>query len=267
MAQYKNFDSIELPKSVIKQNNSADECPICGGSGVVFDNAGNMKPCHCWKQKQQRKKMQKAQLPSALQKMTFTNFDMSFYPANEIPDFAYEYKFSYLDYAKNARKKAVNFVQEILGGEDLSQVAGLMFQGQVGSGKTHLSAAIANNLISNGIDVLFLVVPDFLDEMRMSYGNLGEFDETAMMDNAKKAQVLILDDLGMHNFSEWTKNKLFTLINYRLNNQLPMIITTNMKMEDLKELVGERITSRIIAACEPCMLPVKIDIRLAKLHK
>ena len=267
MAQYKNFDSIDLPSSAAGQADVAAKCPLCGDSGVVFDKAGNLKPCICWKNKQMQKKMQRAQLPPALQNMTFDSFDLSFYPANEMPSFTHNTQHSYLDYAKNAKTKAEKFAKQVLMSGDLSQVQGIMFQGQVGSGKTHLSAAIANKLLVNNIDVLFLVVPDFLDEMRMSYGSLGEFNEITMMNKAKNAQVLILDDLGMHNFSQWTKNKLFTLINYRLNNQLPMIITTNLNLDELKEIVGERVISRIIAACEPCLLPVKIDIRLAKLHR
>lgn len=267
MAQYKNFDSIELPANTSTNPNLEVKCKICNDSGVVFDKNGNLKPCKCWKQRQLAKKKRKAQLPTALQKMTFEQFDLSFYPANEKPSISHDTTHSYLDYAKNAKYQAEKFVNSIVTSGTADDITGIMFQGQVGSGKTHLAAAIANKLIANNIDVLFLVVPDFLDEMRMSYGSLGEFDEVAMMNRAKNAPILILDDLGMHNFSQWTKNKLFTLINYRLNNNLPMIITTNLNMDELKEIVGERITSRIIAACIPCLLPVKRDIRLAKLHR
>lgn len=267
MAQYKKFDSINLPKSDFDSvQDAAVKCPVCGDSGVVFDAEGNMKPCSCWRRKQYQAKMRKAQLPPALQKMTLDNFDLSFYPANETPNLVNSAAKTYLDYAKHSKQKAAEFIGQILNNGH-QQTQGIMFQGQVGSGKTHLSAAIANELVKHNINVLFLVVPDFLDEIRMSYGSLGEFNEITMMNNAKNAQVLILDDLGMHNFSQWTKNKLFTLINYRLNNQLPMIITTNLELEELKEIVGERVISRIIAACEPCLLPVKIDIRLAKLHR
>ena len=96
---------------------------------------------------------------------------------------------------------------------------------------------------------------------------MGEFTEMELMNSAKNAGVLILDDLGAHNFSEWTRNKLFSLINYRINNDLPMVITTNLHLVELQNILGERIISRIISVCKPCLLPVKRDIRLTKLRK
>lgn len=265
MAEYMKFDSIKIPTEVTEPVTEA-KCKICDDTGVVFDNNGNMKPCACWKKHQLAVKQKKAGMPSALQNMNFETFDLSFYPANENPNFMHNSQYSYLDYAKNAKSKAEKFVESVMN-YGLTNSQGILFQGQVGSGKTHLAASITNSLIENNIDVLFLVVPDFLDEMRMSYGNFGEFNEVTLMNKAKNAKVLVLDDLGTHNFSEWTKNKLFTLINYRLNNQLPMIITTNLNLDELKEVVGERVISRIIAGCTPCLLPVKRDIRLAKIQR
>ena len=139
-----------------------------------------------------------------------------------------------------------------------------MLEGQIGSGKTHLAAAIANELLAAGQHILFLVVPDFLDELRNSYHSSGEFNEIEIMEQAKNIPVLILDDLGNHNFTEWTQNKLFSLINYRLNQQLPSIITTNLDIPSLAEVLGQRVVSRIIASCEVCLLPVPKDIRLLK---
>ncbi|MGI5824839.1 MAG: ATP-binding protein [Bacillota bacterium] len=268
MAQYKNFSSIKYqPDTNQTAKSQSFQCQICGDTGVVFDAEGNTHPCRCWKIKQLTGKQNRANLPRALQSMTFENFDLSYYPANEIPNLNHTVKNSYLSYAANAKKQAEEFVKSILNSSNASGIQGLMFQGQVGSGKTHLAAAIANQLISNNKQILFLVVPDFLDEIRMSYGNYGEFNELNLMNKAKNTEVLILDDLGAHNFSEWTKNKLFSLINHRINSELPMIITTNLDLNELKDILGERIISRIVAGCKPCLLPVKRDIRLTKLHR
>lgn len=265
MSEYKKFDSIRIPNKINKSAINI-KCNICGDSGVVFDSNGNMKPCICWKKNQLSIKQKKAGLPIDLQNMTFNTFDLSYYPANEKPEFSHNNQYSYLDFAKNAKAKAELFVRQITD-YNTANIKGIMFQGQVGSGKTHLAAAIANCLIKKNINVVFSVVPDFLDEMRMCYGNYGEFNEVSIMNRAKNAEVLVLDDLGTHNFSEWTKNKLFSLINYRLNNRLPMIITTNLNLDELKEIVGERVISRIIAGCIPCFLPVKRDIRLTKINR
>lgn len=264
MPQYKNFSTIKINTTQSEQFVKPN-CPICGDTGVVFDTNGQTHPCICWKNKQLKQKQVNANIPKALQTMTFDNFDLSYYPTNENPELGFVTDKSYLTYAKNAKKEAENFVHSVINKDN--NIQGIMFQGQVGSGKTHLSAAIANSLLQNNQNVLFLVVPDFLDEIRMSYGNFGEFNENQLMKKAKNSNVLILDDLGNTNFSDWTKNKLFSLINYRVNNELPIIITTNLKIDELKDLLGERTISRIISVCKPCILPVKRDIRLTKIYK
>lgn len=269
MAQYQQFDPEEYPspKSDFHHNMPKVHCAICGDTGVVFDKDGQPHPCRCWQKQQLERRQKNANLPKALRLMTFDNFDLSYYPANERPDLNANLQFSYLDFAKKAKKAAETFAQNIIAGIPAAEQEGLLLQGQVGSGKTHLAAAIANVLIQHQQEVLFLVVPNFLDEMRMSYGNNGEFNESQLMNRAQNAEVLILDDLGAHNFSDWTKNKLFTLINYRINQCLPMIITTNLQLDDLCDILGERIISRIIAGCKPCLLPVKQDIRLSRLKR
>ena len=272
MANIQEFNSLNINSDfknskLSKAFSDNVKCSICGDTGVVFDADGNTHPCNCWKQKQNAKKFVDANIPRALRNMTFTNFDLSYYPANESPNLKYGTPCSYLAYAKKAKKFSEDFTREIIGSSESAGHTGLLLQGQVGSGKTHLAAAVANKLIAANKQVLFLVVPDFLDEIRMTYGNFGEFNEMDLMNKAKNAGVLILDDLGAHNFSDWTKNKLFSLINYRINSELPMIITTNLHMEQMQDILGERIISRIISVCKPCLLPVKRDIRLSKLHK
>lgn len=268
MVDFENFNSINWRSTMA--DGSADvrkvNCSICGDTGVVFDKNGNTHPCRCWKQKQAHQRFADAKIPKALRSMRFENFDFSYYPANESPDLKVGGAFSYLAYAKKAKQASEQFSAAVIDGSEQNPM-GLMLQGQVGSGKTHLAAAIANSLVDANKNVLFLVVPDFLDEIRMSYDNMGEFTEMELMNSAKNAGVLILDDLGAHNFSEWTRNKLFSLINYRINNDLPMVITTNLHLAELQNILGERIISRIISVCKPCLLPVKRDIRLTKLRK
>ena len=78
---------------------------------------------------------------------------------------------------------------------NIGRTPGLFFTGEVGCGKTHLAAACANALLQQQVDALFLVVPDFLDDLRASYGKDGEFSEAALMRRARSAAVLILDEM------------------------------------------------------------------------
>ena len=109
------------------------------------------------------------------------------------------------------------------------------------------------------------MVPDFLDDLRTALlhntGDSHEPDDVALLRSVRQVAVLILDDLGAHNYTEWTCNKLYSLLNYRLNYHLPVIITTNLKMPDLDECLGERTTSRIVQMCGIRRLTVDRDIR------
>lgn len=118
----------------------------------------------------------------------------------------------------------------------------LVLEGPYGCGKTHLAAAIGNERLANGDMVLFITVPDLLDHLRSTYGPSSEIGYDEMFDRIRGAQLLILDDLGAENPSQWAGEKLFQLLNYRYSHRLPTVITTNV---DLDRIDG-RIRSRML---------------------
>jgi len=118
----------------------------------------------------------------------------------------------------------------------------LLFEGTYGCGKTHLAAAIGNQRLGMGDQVLFITVPDLLDHLRASYGPSSEMGYDDTFDRVRKASLLILDDLGVENPSSWAQEKLFQLLNYRYNHRLPTVVTTNA---DVDRLDG-RIRSRLL---------------------
>jgi DNA replication protein DnaC len=118
----------------------------------------------------------------------------------------------------------------------------LVLEGSYGCGKTHLAAAIGNERLAKGDMVLFITVPDLLDHLRSTYGPTSEIDYDEMFDRIRGAQLLILDDLGSENPSQWAGEKLFQLLNHRYSRHLPTVITTNV---DLDRIDG-RIRSRML---------------------
>ncbi len=118
----------------------------------------------------------------------------------------------------------------------------LLLEGAYGCGKTHLAAAVGNQRLAHGDMVLFITVPDLLDHLRSTYGPTSEIGYDEMFDRIRGAQLLILDDLGAENPSQWAGEKLFQLLNYRYNHRLPTVITTNV---DLDRIDG-RIRSRML---------------------
>ena len=107
------------------------------------------------------------------------------------------------------------FVEDIANGRTVS---GLLLQGYVGRGKTYLAASIANALVERDVDVRFIVVPDFLDELRATFDTSSMGSESELMNLIKTAPVLILDDLGAHNYTDWSIKTLFC--HFELSYQL-----------------------------------------------
>ncbi len=116
----------------------------------------------------------------------------------------------------------------------------LLLQGQYGCGKTHLAAAIANFAVSMGVPTLFITVPDLLDSLRFAYHDpTTTFEER--FEQVRTAPLLIMDDFGTQNATNWAQEKLFQIVNYRYINQLPTVVTTNLSIEQIEERIRSRL--------------------------
>jgi DNA replication protein DnaC len=123
----------------------------------------------------------------------------------------------------------------------------LVLLGNFGCGKTHLAAAIANQLLRNHYQVLFAVVPDLLDHLRSTFGPSSEVEYDQRFEDIRDAQVLILDDLGTENASGWAREKLFQIINHRYNYAMPTVITSNRAPKDIDPRIFSRISDRALS--------------------
>ena len=120
----------------------------------------------------------------------------------------------------------------------------LLFMGEVGCGKTHLAAAIANYRLQKGHAVFFVVVADLLDHLRSTFAPDSHVAYDVLFDSIRNTDLLILDDLGTHATSPWAEEKLFQLLNYRYNGRLPTVITTSLSPKRMHEL-SPAVTSRL----------------------
>lgn len=126
-----------------------------------------------------------------------------------------------LDYARNFESYAENG-------------KGLYFEGTNGTGKTHLAAAIAISLLANGIPVIFKTGEQLLADIRRTYDEKG-ISEYEVFDIYMKADLLVIDDLGKEQCTEWAMTALYKILNARYEDMKPTIITTNYNADGLEK--------------------------------
>lgn len=126
----------------------------------------------------------------------------------------------------------------------------LVFSGSVGTGKSHLAAAIANyqNAQPEAIDraILFFITPSLLELLRGGYAR-GDYDTllTLTMD----CELLILDDLGAESQTDWATEKLFVIVNHRYQMRLPTVVVTNCALVDLEPRMRSRLSENGFSCC------------------
>ena len=116
----------------------------------------------------------------------------------------------------------------------------LLLQGGFGCGKTHLAAAVANFTVGMGVPTLFITVPDLLDALRFSYDDPASTFEQRF-EEIRNAPLLIMDDFGTQNATPWAQEKLFQILNYRYINHMPLVVTTNLLLDQIEGRIRSRL--------------------------
>lgn len=216
------------------------DCPHCHGAGylrrdlpVEHPDFGKLEICTCQADKIQAhihgRLFQLSQLDE-LKNLTFATFK----PHGRVG--IGEREQASIEHAFNQSKL---FIQNLQGW--------LLLRGGYGCGKTHLAAAIANEAVTLGIPTIFLTIPDLLDTLRFTY-DAEEVRFEERFHQIRSAPLLVLDDFGTQNTTDWAREKLFQILNYRYINQLPLVLTTNLPLRGLEGRIRSRVADPELVA-------------------
>ena len=131
---------------------------------------------------------------------------------------------------------------------------GLLLWGNVGTGKSFIAGCIANALLDKGVPVIMTNFARLLNKLTDMYAG----DRNAYIDSFNRYHLMIIDDLGIERNSEFAREQVFSVIDSRYRSQLPMIVTTNLSLEELKDttdLSKARIYDRVLERC----LPIRVN--------
>lgn len=122
---------------------------------------------------------------------------------------------------------------------------GLLLIGNTGSGKTHLAAAIANAVLDAGYTVKFIRASDIPYEIQRTYGD-SDKSESEVIEPLRKCKLLIVDDLGADKMTDFDRAVIHGILDYRIINFKPTVVTTNLTEPQMTSLLDSRTVDRLL---------------------
>ncbi|MGX9134019.1 ATP-binding protein [Rummeliibacillus sp. JY-2-4R] len=260
-------------------NEPSDKCPfhLCDGSGFIWwkDWSRATQPydsknpsewqelCKCYEQRKKalelKKKLATAGIPKLFVDAHLNNFNYGVYKT-EINK----------QIGKTNRTAAINYIKNF---EQMSGAGkGLYIYSSIkGSGKTRLAISIANDLVHQlGINVTVVKAVNMSKEVRKTYKQDSNMNDLEVIAAFQKADVLVIDDLAAEKPSEFVEELLYTIFDYRVEQKLPTIITSNLTIEEFgsqqyrakdgqiksyEEGGDSRVVSRLKKLCMEIFMP------------
>lgn len=202
-------------------------CELCGDAGWFgYDaepgdpNFGRCYPCECTLQASRNQRAEWVRdvcgLPSGLRDRTLETFDPT---------------------RLKSGAKALKVIREFV-------AAGgwVLLGGKYQKGKTHLAAAATTMLLERQEHVVFSYTKTLLDRFRQLMKSPEGY--VPFLDATKECPFLILDDFGVEKRSEWVNEQLEDIFNWRADHDLPLLVTTNLSMDEIADL-SPRISARL----------------------
>jgi DNA replication protein DnaC len=210
-------------------------CEICKDTGYNKEFY-----CQCYRKLIRDVARQELGINSPLKKCTFETFRVDKYPDVVDSVIGINQREHMRNCYEYCREYALNFT---------TNSTGLYMYGKTGLGKTHLSLAIANEVINKGYDVYYGSIQSIMDKLEAEhFGRLPR--EDSIKEDILTCDLLIIDDLGTEFLTQFTIAELYNILNSRMLSSLPTIISTNLDMREIAEKYTQRVASRIMGSME-----------------
>ena len=217
---------LELDESYLTLQYSCKKCEDRGYIGV--------KMCDCYKKELIRQSFALSNLGASLSEQTFENFNLKYYSDKKDPDYGNQS-------AREHIEKVFKFCKQYAA-QFSSESKNLMLKGQCGLGKTHLSSAIAKEVIEKGHWVAYETTQGIISKLEAEHFGKSEDVKTEYL---YRCDLLIMDDLGAEFKTSFTESALYNLINQRIVSKKTTIISTNYTDDEINDIYHERINSRL----------------------
>ncbi len=206
-------------------NDIVYDCPLCEDTGYI-----NGRLCDCVKKLANAIAIKELSTKMPLGECTFENFDLKYYSDKQ-------------DNAKRRMTSIFKLAKEYALNFNPQTSPNLLFLGEPGLGKTHLTLAIVSSVIEKGYLPVYSPAETIfgaVEKEKFQGENIGAYEQMQNCD------LLVIDDLGTEMVTSFTKSVLYNLINTRILSKKPTIINTNLTLKEIEELYSPRITSRLI---------------------
>ena len=205
-------------------------CPKCKDEGYIGINK-----CPCYKKKLVQLYYKNSDLKDTLLVNNFNNFNLSLFSNHKLNE----------DDRFSPRKNIENiliFLKQNYIPNFSTTTDNLLFYGDSGTGKTFLSCCVAKELLDNGYLVVYRTVDELMNNLReIKFENNSELENILI-----NCDLLIIDDLGAEQITDFTTTEFFNLLNKKLLKKKKMIISTNLSLPDIRTTYTERISSRLL---------------------
>lgn len=204
------------------------DCEKCRDTGY-FEG----KICECIKREATELYIKKLSESAPVYDCRFDNFDLDYYSDIETEN----------GNPKKRMTMVLKLCRDYVEDFDPSTSQSLLFTGNTGLGKTHLSLAITRELLSRGYNVIYGSAYNLF--ARMESEHFSEHSDKTYLD-AVGCDLLIIDDLGGEFVSPFIQSLVYNIINTRLLSRKPTIINTNLSMADINRIYTPRVASRLL---------------------